>query len=104
MVYSEVSGVQYQCFRCNRVADCQDKTDEIGCVSTTDPHNRTSELECSPGQWRCWDRRQCVDTDLRCDGDQDCDDGSDELQCPGPDNTCPDHHLQCSDLSCVDNR
>ena len=96
-MYSEVSSVQYQCFRCNRVADCQDKTDEIGCVSTT-------ELECSPGQWRCWDRRQCVDTDLRCDGDQDCDDGSDELQCPGPDNTCPDHHLQCSDLSCVDNR
>ena len=28
--------------RCNRVADCYDRTDEIGCVNTSQPLNRTN--------------------------------------------------------------
>ena len=39
-------------YRCNRVADCYDKTDEIGCEFITDPNNRTNEVLCQPDQFR----------------------------------------------------
>lgn len=93
-------------YRCNRVHDCQDKTDEIGCVTTTDPYNRTTELACSgPTQFQCANRRQCVAADQRCDGSAQCQDGSDERDCDNDQVTpCPPDHIQCEDLTCVDVR
>ena len=36
-------------YRCNRVADCYDRTDEIGCAATVDPYNRTNDTPaCDP--------------------------------------------------------
>ena len=36
-------------YRCNRVADCYDRTDEIGCAATVDPYNRTNDAPaCDP--------------------------------------------------------
>ena len=35
---------------------------------------------CYSGEWEC-DSGQCIDEDYRCDGDDDCYDGSDEEGC-----------------------
>ena len=42
-------------------------------------HSRIGQKSCGAGQFRC-DSGQCIGgrQDLRCDGDRDCDDGSDE--------------------------
>ena len=55
-------------YRCNRVADCFDRTDEVGCQNIVDPVNRTNEVACGPTQFPCEDRRQCVDSSMRCNG------------------------------------
>ena len=44
---------------------------------------RSVEYECPPADWQCPDGI-CIDMNYLCDGDADCDDGSDELpaNCP----------------------
>uniref|UniRef100_A0AC34G4W4 Uncharacterized protein n=1 Tax=Panagrolaimus sp. ES5 TaxID=591445 RepID=A0AC34G4W4_9BILA len=36
---------------------------------------------CQPTEFRCRDGRQCVPQFFQCDGEQDCQDGSDEVGC-----------------------
>lgn len=45
-------------------------------------------LGCHQGQWRC-DDGNCIPDKWRCDGDGDCLDGSDELDCAGRYPFCP---------------
>jgi hypothetical protein len=37
---------------------------------------------CLPGEFRCKDRRKCIERSLVCDGRAHCHDGSDEIGCP----------------------
>ena len=37
---------------------------------------------CTPAQLQC-SNGQCIDIALKCDGNQDCGDGSDEINCGG---------------------
>lgn len=39
-------------------------------------------LVCLPGEFRCKDRRKCIERSLVCDGRSHCQDGSDEVGCP----------------------
>lgn len=55
--------------RCDRIIDCLDNSDEMGCVGF-----------CSPSEYMCEDE-SCIDERLRCDGLLDCRDGSDEKDC-----------------------
>ena len=43
-------------------------------------YNFTHSAACTSSQWRC-SNGQCISSYQRCDGDQECSDGSDELNC-----------------------
>lgn len=59
--------------RCDGYPDCQDHSDEDGCVS---------RVECADHQHRCLDDQQCVLQEWICDGENDCKDASDEQVTP----------------------
>ncbi len=84
---------------CDAVADCMDGSDESDtacreyrdahvCVQGTDlcDKERVDLLNpttaCDPPRFRCSDSGKCLNDLLRCDGVQNCRDGSDERDCP----------------------
>ncbi|KAF3848859.1 hypothetical protein F7725_015356 [Dissostichus mawsoni] len=80
---------------CNGLKDCPDGFDENNCVKRCPSRSKEFVyiyislfanvcrmffcLECD---FRCNDRRSCVSQSLVCDGRSQCNDGSDELNCP----------------------
>ncbi|CAF0886571.1 unnamed protein product [Adineta steineri] len=75
-------------WRCNRVVDCTDSSDERNCTYS----------RCLDTQFDCGDR--CIPRSWVCDGDNDCGNNTDEQNCPP--RRCSSTQFQCNDSRCID--
>ncbi|XP_069193994.1 basement membrane proteoglycan-like isoform X3 [Procambarus clarkii] len=83
--HNTCSGVEWQCGSgecisretyCDGLVNCLDKSDEHS--------NCTQEHMCTEEEFECVSDSECIESWWRCDLEKDCDDGSDELNCPPP--------------------
>ncbi|XP_077995136.1 low-density lipoprotein receptor-related protein 6-like [Glandiceps talaboti] len=75
-------------WRCDKVPECDDNSDEQDCPS------------CSSEQFRC-NNEHCIHKLQRCDGQYDCEDESDEMYCKAP---CRETQFTCANNDCLDNK
>ena len=67
-------------------------------ISKVNPATRPT---CSPTEFSCENQR-CILKGWLCDGQNDCGDNSDELNCTRP--TCPSTEISCSNHKCIPKR
>eukprot|EP01084_Bolivina_argentea_P252690 424209_1 len=78
---------------CDAIQDCNDNSDEINCPSPT-PFPTEKEktvkptsapaVECTNNEFKCENDNICIPNYWICDAIQDCNDNSDEINCPSP--------------------
>ncbi|XP_050705379.1 low-density lipoprotein receptor-like isoform X2 [Eriocheir sinensis] len=89
--------------RCDGNYECLDNADEENCPSTTTTNTPTPTIttttpafKCSNDEFLC-DNTKCIPKDWLCDGDEDCEDKTDEHDCSG----CGAGQWQCRDGGCI---
>ncbi|BFY99131.1 hypothetical protein BsWGS_02172 [Bradybaena similaris] len=60
-----------------------------------------SDADCDPTTFRCTDGK-CISMALKCDGENDCPDNSDEKECPSA--TCSEGFFRCDSGKCISER
>uniref|UniRef100_A0A8B9LVB8 Low-density lipoprotein receptor-related protein 2 n=1 Tax=Astyanax mexicanus TaxID=7994 RepID=A0A8B9LVB8_ASTMX len=92
------SSTQYRCADNERECVCVSE----GCVKRDLCVVFIEELTCDPaGDFRC-DNHQCIPLRWKCDGDNDCGDGSDERNCSP--RACTESEYRCDNLHCIPDR
>ncbi|CAG5124313.1 unnamed protein product, partial [Candidula unifasciata] len=72
----------------------------VMCTQTYSAAADTSS-SCEPTQFACKNGR-CINLAWKCDGDDDCRDHSDEMECSST--TCSENYFQCNDGKCIPDR